>query len=798
MIERAMLEYAANALWQVPLVAGAGWLVLRGARARAVVEHRVWLAVLGVCVLLPVCGVHGVVQPQVVQPAVVQPAAATSAVRMREAGTLGGEDMLLAQEMAVMPKGSEAEALPADSAQDVVPELKRAGRGAWAVPLWMKRTEVAPKLGTMAARGLAVLYGAGLCLGMVRIVRGWLVARRLVAGACASAMPEWARQEWEAYGRVAGLVLPEVRQSAAVLSPVLVGLARPRLLVPAGFWEHGREEVRAALLHELAHAERRDCVTQLVCELGSLPVVWHPAMRWIGQRIRQTREVVCDGMAAEAMGSEMVYARSLLALARRMLDAGVPLAAAQGMGLFNDGVLEERVMRLTEQKKTMRVRAKVGVAMRTAAVVVTTAGVVGMFHVRPTLAEARRDGQTHRNNLAVEQAAPAPPPMPAPAPAAVPSPSGQRPSPTPAPSPLAAPAPLAAAAPASPGAPNAAPVPPIGALAPLAPLGPMPLALPAQAPLAAPAPVQAAPPVPPVGFHADSVGSSEGSSFSFGSSGSGSGGPVAAVVDKALAGVPRTTGWTAAGIGSSATVTAGAGEYVHRWTAADGKQVVIANHEQREPTVEERTKIEHELQETIARLKSPEFKKEIRDAAQAMAAVQLNSPELKRQIVEAQKAAAAAAARVNSPEFKRQVEEAQKLAPEATTLMNSPEFKRQVKEAQKLAQEASSLVNNPEMKAQMDAARRDADAAAARVNSPEFQKEIADAARAMTDAKINSAEMKAKMDAAEREIAAAQVNPALQKKMQDAEAKMREARKEMDEAMREMRDAQGKTAVAPK
>jgi hypothetical protein len=268
------------------------------------------------------------------------------------------------------------------------------------------------------------------------------------------------------------------------------------------------------------------------------------------------------------------------------------------------------------------------------------------------------------------------------------------------------------------------------------------------------------------------VGSSEGSSFSFGSSGSG---PVAAVVDKALAGVPRTTGWTAAGIGSSATVTAGAGEYVHRWTAADGKQVVIANHEQREPTVEERTKIEHELQETIARLKSPEFKKEIRDAAQAMAAVQLNSPELKRQIVEAQGAAAAAAARVNSPEFKRQVEE-----------------------AQKLAQEASSLVNNPEMKAQMDAARRDADAAAARVNSPEFQKEIADAARAMTDAKINSAEMKAKMDAAEREIAAAQVNPALQKKMQDAEAKMREARKEMDEAMREMRDAQGKTAVAPK
>ena len=59
MMERALIEYAINALWQVPLLAGSAWLLLRMVRPAPLTQHRVWLAVLGLAVLLPLHGMGG-------------------------------------------------------------------------------------------------------------------------------------------------------------------------------------------------------------------------------------------------------------------------------------------------------------------------------------------------------------------------------------------------------------------------------------------------------------------------------------------------------------------------------------------------------------------------------------------------------------------------------------------------------------------------------------------------------------------------------------------------------------------
>ena len=56
MIEQALIEYMVNALWQLPLLAGGAWLLLRTVRPGPRVQHGVWLAVLGLAVLLPVHG----------------------------------------------------------------------------------------------------------------------------------------------------------------------------------------------------------------------------------------------------------------------------------------------------------------------------------------------------------------------------------------------------------------------------------------------------------------------------------------------------------------------------------------------------------------------------------------------------------------------------------------------------------------------------------------------------------------------------------------------------------------------
>ena len=58
-MERAMLEYLANALWQLPVLAAGAWTLLWLMKPGPQTQYRVWLAVLGLAVVLPACGIRG-------------------------------------------------------------------------------------------------------------------------------------------------------------------------------------------------------------------------------------------------------------------------------------------------------------------------------------------------------------------------------------------------------------------------------------------------------------------------------------------------------------------------------------------------------------------------------------------------------------------------------------------------------------------------------------------------------------------------------------------------------------------
>ena len=51
----------------------------------------------------------------------------------------------------------------------------------------------------------------------------------------------------------------------------------PTRMIPEVMAADG-EDLRAALLHEMAHVLRRDYAVNLVCEVLTLPVCWHPAL----------------------------------------------------------------------------------------------------------------------------------------------------------------------------------------------------------------------------------------------------------------------------------------------------------------------------------------------------------------------------------------------------------------------------------------------------------------------------------------------------------------------------------------
>jgi len=174
---------------------------------------------------------------------------------------------------------------------------------------------------------------------------------------------------------------------------MVVGALRPVLLLPEGAREYGEEELRAAICHEMAHVKRRDYLVNLLCEAVMVPVSWHPVANAVERRIQQTREMICDEMAAEEMESGEGYARCLVSVTRKIMERPVAYERTQAVGFFDRNTLEERVMRLTGEDEAMTGRSK---TMRVACGGVALAAVVGVaatFHVRPAFG-AEATGQS--------------------------------------------------------------------------------------------------------------------------------------------------------------------------------------------------------------------------------------------------------------------------------------------------------------------------------------------------------------------------------------------------------------------
>ena len=101
-----------------------------------------------------------------------------------------------------------------------------------------------------------------------------------------------------------------------VATPVLVGIVRPLILLPAaamGGW--GPEQIEMVLLHELAHVRRWDNLVNLLQRLVESLLFFHPAVWIVSGWIRQEREHCCDRIVVAHTGRAYAYAETLLALA---------------------------------------------------------------------------------------------------------------------------------------------------------------------------------------------------------------------------------------------------------------------------------------------------------------------------------------------------------------------------------------------------------------------------------------------------------------------------------------------------
>ena len=94
------------------------------------------------------------------------------------------------------------------------------------------------------------------------------------------------------------------------------GHFKPLILFPLGLLNHlTPAEVEAILLHELAHLQRRDYLWNWLQSAVETAYFFHPAVYWLGRRIRHERECCCDDWVAQRT-DKTIYAQSLIHLAR--------------------------------------------------------------------------------------------------------------------------------------------------------------------------------------------------------------------------------------------------------------------------------------------------------------------------------------------------------------------------------------------------------------------------------------------------------------------------------------------------
>lgn len=123
---------------------------------------------------------------------------------------------------------------------------------------------------------------------------------------------------------------PSLVESGRISSPMVVGLVKSTVVVPAGFEEKfGEPEREMALAHELAHLHRHDLWTGLIPTLARALFWFLPPLHWATREWETEREAACDAEAiALTHAAPPTYGRLLLNIVAK--DDRRPVASAIG------------------------------------------------------------------------------------------------------------------------------------------------------------------------------------------------------------------------------------------------------------------------------------------------------------------------------------------------------------------------------------------------------------------------------------------------------------------------------------
>lgn len=149
----------------------------------------------------------------------------------------------------------------------------------------------------------------------------------------------------------------QVRLHPAISGPFVVGAFRAVVYLPlSAVTALSPAQLDAVLSHELEHIRRADYLWNLVQNLIETLFFYHPAVWWIGAKLREQRELCCDDAAIHTCEDPITYATALLNLEEQRRGTPGNLAMAlNGQGRHE---LLSRISRILGEAPDSRLKVR--------------------------------------------------------------------------------------------------------------------------------------------------------------------------------------------------------------------------------------------------------------------------------------------------------------------------------------------------------------------------------------------------------------------------------------------------------
>ncbi len=141
--------------------------------------------------------------------------------------------------------------------------------------------ESASRIGFDAALGWLAVWFIGMCVAAIWFaIRQYRFVHSFGSLARDDTMPT---------------TTPLFRAAETSTGPLVLGLFRPRIVIPADFYERYSEaEQRLVIAHELAHVRRGDLYANAVATALQIVFWFNPLIHWAARRMRFDQELACD------------------------------------------------------------------------------------------------------------------------------------------------------------------------------------------------------------------------------------------------------------------------------------------------------------------------------------------------------------------------------------------------------------------------------------------------------------------------------------------------------------------------